>query len=247
MKNISIKPLAALLFVLCLSSCGGGSDDGPSNPPVTEADISGGVNLFDDKNIPELNDGMTVTVEGRSESGITDDQGRFRITGVPFGTYRLVYEKAGYGTFKGPEFVHEENDDGITFIPDSPSLGQISTTTITSATAALDGNDFLLTIETEPVSNNANPLFITVFLKGSPDVSNLDNSAVHGPRQIQINPVDIRITRDQLTEYGFSSDETVYMRVYGESQFTNAYEEFGSTIHPNANPTASSVLELVVQ
>lgn len=245
MKNLFTQSLL-LCSIIFISACGGG-DDGPTDPPVTEADISGGVNLYDDKNIPVPNDGMIVTIDGRTESASSDEQGQFRISAVPFGTYRLRYEKSGFGTFIGPEFEHVANDDGITFITDSPSLGQFSTTTITDASAALNGNDFLLTVESEPGGNNQDPVYVSVFLRGSDDVSNENNSAVIGPLQIQINPFEIRITQQQLLEFGFSADETVYMKVYGDSFFPNNYERLGSTIHPNANQNASPTMNLVVQ
>ena len=245
-----MKNLFTLSFIICsifcISACGGG-DDGPTDPPVTDGDISGGVNLYDDKNIPLPNDGMTVTIVGRSESAVTDAEGRFRLEGVPFGSYQLRYEKNGFGTFIGPEFEHEANDNGITFITDSPSLGQISTTIITNGSAALDGNDFLLTVESEPGGNNQDPVYVSIFLRGSDDVSNENNSAVIGPLQIAINPFNIRITQQQLLEFGFSADETVYIKVYGDSFFANNYERLGSTIHPNANQNASPTMNLVVQ
>jgi len=88
------------------------------NDRYFEGDIVGFVKLIDDEG-KEIFDksGVSVKVENTSFSAITNEEGLFRISNLPAGSYKLVYSKDGFGfrrifnyQFIGgnlPAFVHE--------------------------------------------------------------------------------------------------------------------------------------------
>ncbi len=232
-------------MLLTAFSCGSSED--ADTPNEGNADIVGSVNLFNEKRVPRPNGGMTVSIEGTNLSTITSSEGFFTLSEVPFGTYRLQYEKEGYGTFLGEEFTHQANEDGFTPSPDSPFLGQISTTEIVNSRATLVGNDFIIEFETFPEGKMSNPVFASIFFLRNGNVSNMFNSAVIGPIIIVENPTVILVSQEELTEFGFSADEKVHMRVYGDSFFPNSYRDFGALVHPNVGPNPGPVMMLTMQ
>ena len=137
----------SLITLLVISSCGKDEDSLP--PPITEADITGSVNLYDEGTIQVDNSNMTVKVEGASPaiSATTDVNGNFTLSAVPFGTYTILYEKSGFGTFKKFDIEHENN---ATVILNTPSIGEVSTTEITNLEANISGNDIIISVTTNP-------------------------------------------------------------------------------------------------
>ena len=89
-----------LIVLLGTSSCS--KDEDPATDPITKANITGSVNLYDEGTTQIDNSNMTVKVEGTTPaiSATTDANGDFTLSDVPFGTYTILYEKSGFGTFK---------------------------------------------------------------------------------------------------------------------------------------------------
>ena len=95
-----MKTKLLILFIsILIFSCSGESND-ISPPAPTSGNIFGSVNLYDEGTSQIDNSGMTISVEGTAIQAISDAAGDFTLMDVPFGTYTIVYEKTGYGTFK---------------------------------------------------------------------------------------------------------------------------------------------------
>lgn len=236
--------LFSALILVIISSCGSDDSDGGSTP--TSGNIVGSVNLFDDKTNSLDASGMSVSVQGTSFSDITDSQGNFQIDDVPFGDVILIYTKTGYGTFQSGTIDHDGANSGSTFITSSPSLGQVSTTAITEASASFSGNDLEVSVTTNPGGNSNNPIYVTVFLSTSNSVSNTENEGVFGPWDIRINPTTLTISESELSDFGFSSGQTIFIKVYGDSFFTNSYTGTNGQVHPNVNASASTTLNVLI-
>ncbi len=106
----------------------------------------------------------------------------------------------------------------------------------------------MFSVTTDPGGNNANTRYFRFFLSTDSNVSN-ENYSYHSPGLIsQINPNEFMLTPEDFTNYGFSSGETVYMRVYGESYWTNEYEDpnLGRTIFPNLNMNTVDAVSFVI-
>ena len=235
----------ALFGSITLAACGG--DDEPTiTPPVdTSGDIIGEVNLYDEGTTEIDNSGMTVRVEGTPASTTTDASGSFTIPDVDFGSYTLVYEKTGYGTFKSFDLDHS---GGNTVITEIPSLGQVSTTSITDLTANSDGTTVTVGATTEPAASSGNTRYVRFFFSTTSDVSDENYEAVLETLEAQSNPYNLNLTTASLTALGFSSGETVYVRAYGESFQSNQYDDpdLGRTVFPNVNSTSSAAASFEV-
>ena len=231
--------------VMLFNSCGGGEDEEITPPNPTSADILGSVNLYDEGTTQIDNSNMTVRAEGTSKSATTDADGDFVLSDVTFGVYTLIYEKSGYGTFKRFNLQHA---NGSTIISENPSLGEVSTTQVTGLEASVSGNDIMLSVTTDPGGSNGNTRYIRYFLSADSDVSDM-NYTYHSPGLIaQINPLELAITSDDLTNAGFSSGETVYVKVYGESFWSNEYEDpdLGRKVFPNLNMNSVDAVSFVI-
>ena len=235
-----LVPVLALLF-----SCNG-SDDEITNPPTpTQADIAGKVKLYDEGNTQIDNSNMTVKVQGSSKSATTDAAGDFILSQVAFGTYTLVYEKAGYGTFKKFGVEHK---DGKTIIPETASLGEVSTTKVTDLEAGVEGGNVIVSITTDPAGSLDNKRYVRYFLSTDPGVSHENYAYYSGVILFENNPRRLVLTPDFLNGEGFASGQTVYVKAYGDSVFANDYQDpdLGRWVFPNLNMTAADAVSFVV-
>jgi hypothetical protein len=233
----------SLLLILGFTSCG---DDENSTPDPTSADISGSVNLYDEGVTQIDNDGMTVKVEGTSILTTTDVDGKFTLVDVPFGTYTLVYEKSGYGTFKR---FNVEHKDGSTFIPDAPSLGQKSTTTVTNLTVSSSASfPVILGATTNPSGSQGDTRYIRYFFSTDSNISSDNYENVLETRPAQINPSNLNLSQASLDALGFTSGTTVYVKCYGESFWSNQYDDpdLGTTVFPNLNSNTAETVSFIV-
>ncbi|MEA1899020.1 MAG: carboxypeptidase-like regulatory domain-containing protein [Bacteroidota bacterium] len=66
-----------------------------------KGNIVGFVNLVDETgNEVEDKSGANVSIEGLTSSANTNENGRFELSNVPAGTYNIIYNKTGYGSYK---------------------------------------------------------------------------------------------------------------------------------------------------
>ena len=235
----------SLILIWGLTSCSSDDDNPPTNLPATSANISGSVNLYDEGTTQIDNSGMTVSVDGSSITATTNAAGEYTLQNVPFGNVTLIYEKTGYGTFKKFNINHNNGD---TFITENPSLGQMSTTTITDLNASVNGGDVSVSATTDPAGSNGNTRYIRYFLSEDANVSD-DNYSFHSQTLIsRINPYQLILSQDELINAGFLTGQTVYIKVYGESFWGNEYNEPNSstTVFPNLNSNSATAVSFVV-
>jgi hypothetical protein len=243
-----LKKYSFLLLLVSFLSCKESSTD--TIVPATEADIIGFVSLYDESISLAGNLGMQVSVQGSSPliSATTDASGKFVLADVPFGTYTLIYEKAGYGTYKKPGVVHSTTDGSSTFLANTPSLGKVSTTTVTNLTTSQDGSTILVAVTTSPAGSLGNTRYIRYFLSPSSTVSKDNYSYVSSGYISQTNPYQAPLTSANLITWGFTSGQTVYVKVYGDAFWSNEYQETttGPKIFPNLNSTSANSVSFKV-
>jgi hypothetical protein len=244
---MKLLPLSwSFILILFITSCSS-NDDSPA--AATRANISGSVNLYNEStNLVDLSN-MTVSVLGTMPliSAVTDAEGKFVLSNVPFGTYTLEYTKNGYGTYKKFGVVHGTNGQA-TALTATPSLGQVSTTSITGITASTSANQVVLSISTNPGGSAANRRYIRYFLSTSQSVSATNYSYYSPVFTSQINPFEKTILATELISAGFTSGQQVYVRAYGDSFWDNAYDssEFNRRIFPNLNANTVPAATFIV-
>jgi hypothetical protein len=244
---MKLLPLSwSFILILFITSCSS-NDDSPA--AATKANISGSVNLYNEStNLVDLSN-MTVSVLGTMPliSAVTDAEGKFVLSNVPFGTFTLEYTKNGYGTYKKFGVVHGTNGQA-TALTATPSLGQVSTTSITGITASTSANQVVLSISTNPGGSAANRRYIRYFLSTSQSVSATNYSYYSPVFTSQINPFEKTILATELISAGFTSGQQVYVRAYGDSFWDNAYDssEFNRRIFPNLNANTVPAATFIV-
>jgi hypothetical protein len=234
-----------LIILLGISSCS--KDEDPTPDPITKANITGSVNLYGEGTTQIDNSNMTVKVEGTTPviSATTDANGDVTLSDVPFGTYTILYEKSGFGTFKKFDIEHKNN---ATAIINTPSIGEISTTQITNLQANVSGNDIIISVTTNPAGSNGNTRYVRYFLSTDSNVSN-ENYTYFSPGLVsQINPKEITLSNNDLTNAGFAAGETIFVKVYGDSFWSNAYDDpnLGRNVFPNLNMTSTNSVSFIV-
>lgn len=232
-----------ILFVAC------GSDDDNKEETPDSASITGEVVLYDDGiELMDNSSGMKVSIEGKEEySAITDEEGQYTLEDLPLDTYVLKFEKDGYGTFKLFEVVLDEAGELLN-IDHIPSLGKISTTEIESLGVTAT-EEIMVSVTTDPDANSNSPRYIRFFFNNqSSGVSSSDYSNFLETLQINENPHSKTFTKQDLLDMGFQSGETVYVKVYGESFYSNEYDMPDSELKafPNLNRISADNVSFVV-
>lgn len=235
-----------LMFILAIASVSCSSDDS-NNDPITKANITGSVNLYDEGTTLLDESNMLVKVVGTNPliTALTNSNGQFVLEDVPFGTYTIEYEKAQYGVFKKFNFSHQGNANAITEIP---SLGKTSSTEITDLLINIVNGQVVFSITTSPAGNNSNRRYVRYFLSTSSTVSN-SNYMYHSPTFIsQINPYQSTLTQTELINAGFTSGQTVYVKAYGDSYWSNEYFDvsLNKKVFPNLNTNSANAVSFVV-
>lgn len=236
------------LLLLFTSSCD--KKEECEYPNLTEANIDGSVLLFDDAEEPLDKSGMTVSILYSNPliSDSTDENGRYQLKNVPFGTYTLMYEKQGYGTYFYT-MAHENNCQPSNEVP-SFYLGKKSTTSITSLSAESSAAhiDIELTISPDATSEQAR--YIRLFFKNENDVSNSSYDADSGLLFTNTNALSFSLSSGDLHSMGFIPGETIYLKAYGDSFYSNEYyNTFGSEPYiafPNTNIVSAPDVEFIV-
>ena len=64
----------------------------------------------------------------------------------------------------------------------------------------------------------------------------------------QINPFNLNLSQTSLDALGFASGTEVYVKCYGESFWSNKYEDpaLGITVFPNLNSTTAATISFIV-
>jgi hypothetical protein len=229
-----------------MASCSDNGDSVTDPNPVTKGNIVGSVNLYDEGTNEVEGSGMTVILEGTSFSSTTNGDGEFTLNDVPFGTYTVVYEKSGYGTFKKFNVVHQ---GGNTFITQNPSLGQQSTTSITELNAG-SSDDFpvILSVTTDPEGSQADSRYIRFFFSTNENVSSTNYEGVLDAFKVNITPYNLNLSIESLAALDFPVGSTVYVKCYGDSFWANNYTDpvSGREIFPNLNSNAAPAVSFVM-
>lgn len=235
-----------LMFILAIATVSCSSDDS-NDEPITKANITGSVNLYDEGTTVLDDSNMLVKVVGTNPliTALTNSNGQFVLEDVPFGTYTIEYEKAQYGVFKKFNFNHQGNANVITEIP---SLGRTSSTQVTDLQVNVTNGQAVFSITTSPAGNNSNRRYVRYFLSTSSTVNNT-NFMYYSPVFVsQINPYQSIITQSNLINAGFTSGQTVYVKAYGDSYWSNEYFDvnLNKKVFPNLNTNSANAVSFVV-
>lgn len=238
--------LLIMLSPIVLSSCG--SDDNPT-PQPSKGTISGTIDAYDDKTTSVADrSGFTVTLGSTGKSATTDAAGKFSFADVSYDNYDLVISKTGYGTFKVFGVALQSSSVNIPTI----TMGAVSTTTVSNLTYNNNqyngGAGASYIYSTSPTPTASSRGYTRAFLSTANSVSNTNYSAFSAVRSNASNNVNGGFTADELYGFGFKSGQTVYLKLYGESLFSNSYLDpgTGKTVFPNLNSSSPAAISFIV-
>lgn len=226
--------------------------DKDTQDSVPKGKISGTLQTFDDK-LTSLTDaaGFTVKLSNPSATSMTtttDVNGRYNFNDVPYDSYELSFEKSGYGTYRIFGLTH---DSATTQIPNF-SMGRISTTSVISLSVTGNvyqgepGVDFSYTVS--PAPTTASRAFVRYFLGTSNTVSPSNYQAVSDLMNFTNLSAETGFTQRALIGMGFTTGQTVWVRMYGDSWRSNDYFDpnLRRRVFPNLNSAASPAISFVV-
>lgn len=236
------------LFILVSASC---KKDETTPESITKANITGSVKLFDESKTELNGDGMTISIDESDPiiSTISNTDGTFTFENIEFGSYDLVYNRTGFGTYKIFGIIHSEGACGCsTTIAETPSLGMKSTTRINSLSTNTSGQDVTISLSSTPASSTDIPRYIRLFLSTESTVSYKYYTSYTETYEIKSEPADIILTMSDLNELGFIKGTRVYMVAYGDSYHSNEYLDpyQNKTIFPNINTKSPSPVSFIV-
>lgn len=233
------------LFVLAgYSSC---TKDEPNPPDASKSDVFGSMKLFDEGQTQISSEGMAVSIEGSIplNTDTSDADGNFRLLDVLFGNITVVYSKEGYGTYKLINIPHD-NTGQHNELP-TPVLGQLSSTEVTDLTFTVGTDNVRLFITIDPEGTVDEPKYVRLFFGSVNTVDYNEYTSTFKMTLITPVPNEVLLTPIQLSNLGFQSGETVFVKVYGDSFYSNDYfdPETGFQVFPNVNPISASEVTFV--
>ena len=240
-----IGVLMFALFVLVgLSSC---TKDDPAPPDASEADVFGAVKLFNEGPTQISNAGMVVSILGSIplKKDTSDADGNFRLSDVLFDKITVVYSKEGYGTYKLINLPHD-NTGQHNQLP-TPVLGQLSSTSVIGLTDSVGTDHVRLFITIDPEATVDDPKYVRLFFGSVNTVDFNEYTSTFKLTFIDETPNEVLLTPIQLSNLGFPSGTTVYVRAYGDSFYSNDYFDPGTgfQVFPNVSPVSASEVSFV--
>ena len=233
-------------FLITSSSCK--KEEECAYPDLVAADISGSVLLFDDAKNPMDKNGMLVSIVGSIPliSDTTDADGNFTLENVDFGNYTLSYSKDGYGTFLYG--VAHQNDCKLVTEVQQFYLGKRSTTAILSLSAEAVAANMHIDLTVNPAGTADEPRYVRLFFKKQSDVSNSSYDFQSGILFTESNALNINLSPGDMDGMGFVSGETIYLKAYGESYYSNEYYDFflDRVVFPNTSIVTVPNVEFIV-
>jgi hypothetical protein len=254
MKNHLLQYLVIILLGGSFISCSK-SDSTPTVP--TAGNMFGTIQTWDDKTISTSDQaGVTITITNlANKSTTTDAQGKYSFANLPYDQYDIEISKTGYGTMKVFGITHAYNAAaatvGATQIPNI-SFGKKSTTTVTAL--SVSGNNVLgepgvsFSYTISPAPTPASRAFVRYFLSTTSDVSPTKYFAASAVVNFSNGSAITGFSTSQLVGMGFTSGQTVYAKMFGESFITNEYFQpnLGYKVFPNLNLTSPPAVSFVV-
>ncbi len=216
----------------------------------TKGDISGKVALYDDGTASLPNEGMSVRIMNLNPeiTASTDASGSFTLKDVPYGNYRLLLEKDGYGPYQWADIVHEKSNTS-TILTNTVSLGKISSTQVTDMSVLVSGSNVFLQATTDPAGSAGNRRYVRFFFHTDENVSKDNYKVFTETFVLQQNPSDKVFNRTEWQAMGFPSGTRVYVKAYGDSFWSNSYSEAGAnnkTVFPNLNGSSATAASFIV-
>ena len=242
MKKIAFPFFLTLLAVVSFSCLDNSDYD------LKDSDIFGYVHLYDEFGHNAENYSMYVSaVNPMSETtGITDVVGMYIIRDVPFGDYKLVFQKEGYGTYVMNGVKHV-SDGEATFIDVIPLLSQKSTTTIKVLTVEVSGRTIYFTVITSPLSSALENRYVRLFFDEGAAVSDSVYKNYSDIFTVRDTPYTIEVLKDDFYDMGFEPGQKVYVKAYGDSFYSNDYLNDDSLrVFPNLNHETPEALSFVL-
>jgi len=242
---MKINSLIIILITLSFVAC---NKDEEEKKEITSS-ISGKVALYDEGQTSLDNSGMTVMVEGTSPvlSAQTDAGGDFTIEDVPFGTYNLLFDKTGYGTYKYFNASLTETGGPLN-LAETLDLGRQSDLTITDFIVHISHGSIDYTGTVDPTGTENDPKYVRIFYSADSTVSSSSYTYYSEAYEITDSTFEFPITKEELIGEGFDSGTTVYMKVYGESYWNNSYEDpaSGEIVFPNLSPESPETVSFII-
>ena len=251
-KKLPILYCALILLTTCFISC---SKTNPG-PPIS-GKLSGTIQTWDDKSTAIADKGgITVTTEyPAANSTTTDTSGKFSFDNLDFDKYDISFSKPGYGTYKIFSYAHNNNPATTQTVNTIPliNFAKISTTAITNlvylkaSVNGVVGVSFQVTVSPNPTTLKR--AFIRYFLSNSSSVSDTSYAVYTPPIGTSTTVATDGFTNDELTGYGFTKGQKIYIKAYGESLRSNDYDDpnLRKRVFPNLNPTSAPAISFVMQ
>lgn len=249
MKILSTIGTLLILGLYLASSSSCKKEDECEYPNLTSADINGNVNLFDDFEEPLDKSGMVVSILYTNPiiSDTTDENGNYSLKNVDFGNYTLSYSKQGYGTYL-TNFAHRNECQLANQVPQY-FLGQRSTTTITSLSVQPIVSSIKIDVTINPAGTDEQPRYYRLFFKNQNDVSNSSYDVQSGLLVTNTNAGTTNLSIGDLHGLGFQPGETIYVKAYGDSFYSNDYFDLDQDepiiLYPNTNIVTVPDVEFV--
>ncbi len=252
--NLRIILMACVMgIVITQESC---SKETATPIQASSGKLIGNIQTWDDKTV-STNDagGISISLNnltGFSTNSTTDASGKFLFENLPFDVYDMIISKAGYGTLKVFGISHTSSSSSLFTLLPTISFGKISTTSVSAFSVA--GNSFngvpgvSFNYGLNPTPSSSSRAFIRYFFSTTPDVSSTNYVAYSSLYNFSSLSNVAGFTSNDLIGMGFSTGQTVYVRMYGDSFKANDFTDPNTNKRefPNINSNTTAAVSFIV-
>jgi hypothetical protein len=127
-------------------------------------------------------------------------------------------------------------------------LGKRSTTAILSLSAETVAANVHIDLTVDPAGTTDEPRYVRLFFKKQSDVSNASYDFQSGILFTETNALNINLSVGDMDGMGFVSGETIYVKAYGESYYSNEYYDvfLDRVVFPNTSIVTVPNIEFIV-
>ena len=196
---MKINSLLIIFITLSFFACNKDEEE----KKETTSSISGKVALYDEGQTSVDNSDMTVTLEKTSPllTAQTDSDGNFIIENVPFGTYNLLFDKTGYGTYKYFDASLTETGGPLN-LSETFDLGQQTSLVITDFVVHISHGSIDYTGTVDPEGTSDNPKYVRIYYSADSTVGSSNYTYYSEAYGITASTFELPITKEELIDDG---------------------------------------------
>ncbi len=208
-----------------------------------KGNIVGFVNLFDEEGneIDDKSD-VTVSIEGLDKSVKTNENGRYKLSNIPAGTYNLTFDKTNFSSYK--RFSYQFIGGNIPALVNNTYLYESPNIELKNIDITYEDNKIIIFGDI----NTTNQVRVQVFMNANSNVSNLNYEYTQGSNGSCCTPKNVIWEYIYMDNSPYKQGDKIYLVIYFMNYDEDGYYDYEKETRVYTSYTkASEVIEFTLE